>query len=173
MSAMSEKPSGSATRETCRVVVLYDGAETRTAALEFSDHLRWHFSDDLDFEIAWWRADFLEELSLAELAAAQAAEADVILVCIRPDAGAVPPMKTWFTSWAAHHIDHDAALVELEVPPPAGMESARHFFREAARAAGLDYLEPAAENASARFVPVSWDLLRDDLPAPEHYGLNE
>ena len=181
MSALLESTSEFEAKERCRVVVLYDGADTREKALRFCDHLMVHFSEDLTFEFEWWRTDFLAEIQLAELSAAQAENADVFIVCTSPNKQLSPPLKQWFNSWTIKHAGHTGALVDLGAMPTGQSGCAwatQQFLREAAKAASLDYLEPVSDSfhpflGSYQASQHTNTLLRDESPAPDHYGLNE
>jgi hypothetical protein len=83
-------------------------------------------------------------------------------------------VKDWFASWAGHHAGHAGALVDL-IPTAAGAPECawvtHEFLREVSQIATLDFLEPATNPAMATrvFPAAAWN----DLPVPEHYGLNE
>ena len=180
MSALLESISEFEAREVCKVVVLYDGADMREKAMRFCNHLMFQFSEDLTFEFEWWRTDFLAEIQLAKISAAQAKDADVFIICINPGKQLAPLVQRWFDSWANEHAGHIGALVDLgalTMAQPGCAWATQQFLREVAKVASLDYLEPTKEAAnpcgifaqSATASPLGWD----DSPAPEHYGLNE
>ena len=181
MSALLESISEFESKESCRVVVLYDAADTREKALRFCNHLMLQFSEDLAFEFEWWRTDFLAEIQLAELSANQAENADVFIVCTSPDKQPSPPLKQWFGSWANKHAGHTGALVDLSAMPMGQSGCAwatQQFLREVSKAASLDYIEPVNDSSNAFGGPYqasqyTMTLLRDESPAPDHYGLNE
>lgn len=174
MSALLESISEFEARESCRVIVLYDSAVTREKALRFCDHLMRQFGEDLNFAFEWWRTDFLAEIPLAEISAAQAKDADVFIICINPGEQLAPPVKQWFDSWADKHAGRPGALVDLNARPAdqPGWDWATHqFLREISKIATLDFLEPAG---SSPVVIQAFPLrMLNDPPAPEHYGLNE
>lgn len=177
MSALLKSFSQFDAKQNCRVVVLYDSVDTRAKAMQFCDHLLLQFGEELDIEFDWWRTDFLAEIQLAELSAANAVTADIFIVCTNPAKQLPPPVKTWFDSWADKHAGHLGALVDLSAMPTGQPGCAQPFLREISKAASLDFLEPiqdashpywASYQASENRVPH-----RDEPPAPEHYGLNE
>jgi len=179
--------SSLAHRDTCVVVIVYDDAATRARAMAACDCLIQQCWAELEFDFQWWRTDFLTDEMLAELAAEQAAHADVVIVGCDPQRDFSAPLRDWFENWAARRQGRDGALLNLmseSTPSGSGWRN-EQFLRDIARRAMLDYLTPAEpvqgelpasfEEAERRANLHSslLDEILNQPPRPPSFGLND
>jgi hypothetical protein len=127
------------------VVVAYEDVASRNSAIQLCDRVFQEFNGDLDFKADWWAFKYLGTPELGELAAAAAANSDLVIVSA--DGGGEFPLdiKHWFERWLSKlskRAQSEGALVSL-VPPAAPANqggSKENYLRTVARRANLDYL---------------------------------
>ncbi len=185
MNAAIEDMNTSNFKDTCHIVVLYDGNATRARAMAACDFLVKQFWENVELNFHWWRTDFLSDPALATVAARDAVIADFLIVCSDNRNQPTPSLERWFESWLDLRGDRLGALVDLTVSR-AGQtfgltEIRQRFFREICQRGRFDYLTTLAE-AGSEFtnppaVPRELGGIINDLQAdfrpPSHYGLNE
>ena len=129
--------------ESWSVVVVYDDAETRQRAMKVCDHLVQQFWAEVEFKFHWWRTDFLEDDSMAAAAAADARNADFIVVSSSTERELSPFVKNWFEGWIAQRQGREGAFVDLTETGAVSADHVQHhkaFLRNVARRAAMDYL---------------------------------
>lgn len=179
----------SAAEETWSVVVLYEDKATRDRALAVCDHLVKQFWAEVEFDFHWWRTSFLTDPPLAQTAAQDALEADVIIFSSVPEGEFPPEILQWFEQWADQRGDREGMLLGLThasalTPSPDTHKQLR--LRDLANRARLDYLTQIPpqfgsalpnswQNAEARAGQVTsvLDEILTKLPPPPHYGIND
>lgn len=176
-----------ARKSSCKVVIVYDDAATRARAMAACDCLIQQCWSEIEFDFQWWRADFLGDATMAELAAEQAAHADFVIVGCDPQREFSAALKQWFETWAARRGGRDGALLNLMTHWAASVAGWRNeqFLRDIAHRACLDYLTPA-ESAPGE-LPASFeeaerranlhssilDEILNQPPRPPSFGLND
>lgn len=176
-------------KEICTVVVVYEDAPTRQRALAACDLLMQQLWSQVEFELHWWRADFLENKAMAHAAAAQAADADFLIVCSNSENVMSPALKEWFESWIEDRHGRDGALLDLTESnrtATATTQSIQTFLRSIAQRAMLDYftttprtvtgtLPSSLEEAGRRASQISsvLDEILNQPPRPPSFGLND
>jgi len=185
MNAAIEDMNASNLKDTCNIVVLYDGNPARARAMTACDFLVKQFWENVELNFHWWRTDFLSDPGLATVAARDAVEADFLIVCSVNREQPTPALERWFESWLDLRGERLGALVDLTVSR-AGQtfgltETRQRFFREICQRGKFDYLTTLAEAGSEFTTPspspremggIIDDLQGDSRP-PSHYGLNE
>ena len=177
-----------ATGETWSVVVLYEDKPTRDRAMATCDHLVRQFWTEVEFDFHWWRMDFLADPGMAQTAALDAREADIIIFS-SAEAEFSPVILRWFDQWPEQRGGREGILLDLTHAPPTSMQIIARkqiFLRQVANHAGLDYLTRLPlqiestlpnswQNAEARAGQVTTvlDEILNKLPPPPHFGLNE
>lgn len=176
-----------ARKDSCTVVIVYDDAAARARAMEACDCLIQQCWAEVEFDFQWWRADFLADPMMAEVAAEQAANADFVIVGCDPHQEFSPALREWFESWADRRRGRDGALLNLMSEWAASAAGWRNeqFLRDIARRALLDYLTPAS--AAESRLPASFeeverranlhssilDEILNQPPRPPSFGLND
>jgi hypothetical protein len=173
----------------CRIVLVYEDSATRERLLRLGDRLIAEFGEDIDFDGAWWRLDFLSDPGLASLAAGVAAKADIIAFSFNLAGAWRSPLRKWSAMWADKRTGPEGAMLVL-----MGSESEARTFsslptnplRDIARRANMDYLVPVEGPAPAaganlldqflkqaghlRFVP---ETPSNPGASSAHWGINE
>ncbi len=182
------KLTSSVAGETWSVVVLYEDKSTRDRAMTTCDRLVQHFWTEVEFDLRWWRTDFLVDPNMAQTAALDAREADILIFC-SSDAVFSPTILQWFDRWVDARSGREGMLLDLthaSASPAAIATPKQNHLRHFAHRARLDYLKHLPPQIAGS-LPDSWQSARaragqltavlDDilkkLPPPSHYGLNE
>ena len=129
--------------ELWSVVVLYEDAATRQRAMKVCDHLVQQFWAEVEFKFHWWRTDFLEDDTMAATAAADAGNADFIVVSSSAERELSPFVKNWFETWIAQRQGREGAFVDLTETGAVSAAHVQHnkiFLRNVAHRAAMDYL---------------------------------
>lgn len=141
---MSEELKSSPTeRQGWSVVVVYEDAECREAAVTFCDRLVERFWNQCEFGIDWWSFDQLREPNSAEQAAGKTVEANFMVFATRPQGVMPRELVSWVESWAHRRGDREGALVGLLDPStdPEGCSELKHMYlRGLAHRLDADYL---------------------------------
>lgn len=173
---MTTDPESSELQAVCTVVVLYDGDAARTRALSACDYLVGQFWQDLELKFHWWRVDFLQDPSLAQIAGDDAVAADFLLVSCNDERGVAAMLEVWCESWLARRSGERGALVELrstENSRRAAPSLLTKLFHEICERGGFDYLTSVHEQERAPRAAVALDEVLGETRPPSHYGLNE
>src|SRR5262249_2345710 len=152
----------------CVVAVVYDNDSARNLAIHVCDTLSQTFIGDLEFDVSWWRFNYLADSLIAGAASQAAARADLILVIL--GAESIPgDVQAWFEGWLSRREGKEGALV-------VGRTS---LASKDAGAATDAYLRLAAERAHLDFVPLfdssasrREDRLREDGTFSDPAGLD-
>lgn len=167
------------------VVIAYEDLETGKRAIKTYDYLVEHLGDQCLFANQMWKFDVLAVSKLREIAAKDAAMADIIIIAAHEGNQLPPEVKTWIELWVSYRI-RASALVGL-----FGAESIDNPVR--------DYLSGVAKRAKIEFFcqpgiwpgrtnqhdPMNLASARNDKtfsllanvmkeePAVSHWGINE
>ncbi len=137
---------------TFNVVIAYEDFETGKHAKKTYDFLAQNLGDDCQFSNQMWKFDVLSIPKLREMAALDAAGADIVIVsCHGSDLPA--EVKAWIESWLSHQ-GRPLALVALFDCPEEQIEGTR---------AAHDYLAAVAQRGQMEFF-----AQLDDWPARRH-----
>jgi len=181
MKATSDHSETAEFQEVCTIVILYDGIATRTRAMATCDYLVRQFWSDVELKFHWWRTDFLQDPTLAVVAAENAAAADFLVIANEATGEISPALESWFESWLARRRDRQGALVDLALTTAAPTGAREQFLREICQRGNFDYLAafPAGVGSANSSGEVSGGAARlgddpvDEFRPPTHYGLNE
>ena len=175
--------------DVCAVVVAYEDTATRDRAVLLCDHLVNKLWDDLDFELSWWKFDFLRDPQIAAEAAAAAGKADMVVFSAHAAQEFPPTVKTWVESWVANRDGRDSALVALigmEEDLTKGTSPIHIYLRDVAHRAKMDYLSDVPDAPSvgvdgsvgaiaqrAETVTSVMERILQQASPPSHWGINE
>jgi hypothetical protein len=186
-SNIGKRPSASGA--ACAVVVAYEDTATRDRAMLLCDHLVNQLWEDLDFELSWWKFDYLSDPQIAAEAAQAVGRADMVIFSAHAGRELPQAVETWVETWPADRDNPESALVAL-----IGMESdlmkgvcpIHVYLREVARRARMDYLIDPREDLSvggdssveaiaqrAGTVTSVMDRILRQANPPSHWGINE
>lgn len=167
------------------VVIAYEDLETGKRAMKTYDYLVEHLGDQCLFANQMWKFDVLSVSKLRDIAAKDAAAADIIMIAAHEGNQLPREVKAWIELWLSYKT-HASALVGL-----FGTESVDNPVR--------DYLAGVAKRAKIEFFcqPGLWpgrsekhnsmDLARNrnektlsvlativkEQPMVSHWGINE
>jgi hypothetical protein len=130
---------------TIKVVIVYEDFEAGKHAKATYDFLVEHLGHECQFTNQMWKFDVLTIAKLREIAAKDAAFADIIIVACRGDE--LPSdVKGWFELWLAER-SHPIALVGLfnEEAGPEISEAARSYLAEIAQRGRMEFFAKPTE----------------------------
>jgi len=119
------------------VVIAYEDLETGKRAMKTYDYLVEHLGDQCLFANQMWKFDVLSVSKLREIAAKDAAAADIIMIAAHEGNQLPREVKAWIEQWLSYKT-HASALVGL-----FGVESVDNPVR--------DYLAGIAKRAKIEF----------------------
>lgn len=145
MGASYLQPEPLGEQRACAVAVIYEDSAARNEAIQLCARLMRAFEQELEFDFTWWRFKFLLDPEIAQLAAAAAAGADLILVAVHRAESFPLEVESWFERWPAQRKLSEGALVLIH--SAGGNESqtglSDAYLRLVAQRARLDYLPPS------------------------------
>src|SRR5256885_5815348 len=83
MNSLFTKPQTDESPEEGEVfftLIAYEDSMTRNRAMQICDRLMEKFWMDMEFDLSWWRFDFLRDAGIVKAAANAAARSDLILI---------------------------------------------------------------------------------------------
>ena len=140
MSSTQEQTGYYEVRTRCAVAVVYEDVAARDAAIELCDTLVGKFAGDLEFDLTWWRFDYLTEPMIAQEAGEAVAKADMILVVMDHPDGFPWEVRAWLDHWLGKRRSAAGALAVLKMPGTVDYPYQDAWFRSVARGANLDFL---------------------------------
>ena len=183
------RPSRSDSADAMTVAVAYSDKATRERAMLLCDHLVDKLWQDVDFEITWWKFDYLNDPRIAADAADAARQADMVIFSAEADRELAPAVQSWIESWAAKRASREGALVALigNANGPANGTGPIHIYlRGVAQRAEMDYLSNLPDSLSEPVIgsigsisqqaapPASTlDRIHQRASPYSHWGINE
>lgn len=173
-------------------VVAYEDIRAREHAIRVFKQMVPQLNGAWEFDYSWWRFDYLKDATLADLAASDAIQADVVIVAANPEGDFPEALTEWIESWASRKTNLPSALVGLlgEADDPRRLTSPRHAsLRAYANLARMDYLPchppgtsapcaqrdspfPETQRRVETVTPVMETILHH-RPPPRGWGINE
>jgi hypothetical protein len=164
------------------VVIAYEDLETGKRAIKTYEYMVEQLGDQCLFSNQMWKFDVLMVPKLKDIAAKDAAAADIIIVSAHEGKPLPNEVKAWMETWLSYK-SQASALVGL-----FGNESVnrpvRDYLAEVARRAKIEFFcQPGILPGTTRTTPTrAWE--RDDksyaflsrateMPAVSHWGINE
>ena len=175
--------------EALAVAVAYEDTQARNRAMLLCDHLVNQLWEDVDFEISWWRFDYLHDARIAAAAAAAAGSADMVIFSADANRELKGPIKEWIETWTARRAGREGAVVSLTAATgvqPSGMGPVQSYLRDVARQAGMDFLSNLPSSRSeplngsiesilhrATAMTSVMERILKQVSPPSHWGINE
>ena len=135
-----------------RILIAYDTIQTGKRAEMIYERLLERLGNNFEFEQQLWRFDLLEDHILRELAAQDAAQADIVIIATDNDSDLPISVQLWLESALEQHVGA-AALVALtrHHKPPV-----QPYLEDVARRGGMDFFAQAADvtNGSSLSIPL-------------------
>jgi len=158
MSTTTEDPlgraEGTAAENSCRVAVFYDSTDARQRAVGVGHYLVREFWEELDFAFSWWRLRYLQDASIAEVAALEALSSDILVFSVEAQAHPGEEVLAWLDLWVPQRNESLGAIVPLLYPSTADAISESPWMveiEEMARQTGLECLLPPGLKGSPMF----------------------
>jgi hypothetical protein len=172
-------------RPIFQVLVVYEDFAAGRRANETCSFLLSQLGDEFELRCGMWKFEILRNARLAEMAAAKALEADVIIVAVHESSLLPVEVTSWINHWLPLRDGRTAALIALidgAVNPTGVVPPVCACLQKVAAAASMDFFphivglrdEPPAK---IRFPGGDTSAhLDESMPrrAPErHWGINE
>jgi hypothetical protein len=129
--------------QACRLAVIYDDQEARNRVACLVDNLRRSLGRDIELAESWWKFSLLRQHGLGELAADDAARADLVLFSFGEGNDLPNDIAVFNDLWVKRRETQEGLLGILlnhsTVSIPR-IESLREYFAGLARKAGLDFV---------------------------------
>jgi hypothetical protein len=137
-------PFGSAEKDAepiFNVVIAYEDFETGKQAKRTFDVLGDQLKNDCRFTNQMWKFDVLNIPKLREMAAKDAAMADIVIISCRAKDQLAPEVKAWIELWLAEENNAIALVALLDNSPGFPMEGAnlRRYLSEVAVRGGMEF----------------------------------
>lgn len=176
----SDYVQDAAVSSPCKVIVFYDDVRSRERVLTLSDRLVPQFWEDFEFEISWWKVNFIKNLLFHEAIIKELMSADIIIFALSPAFEVGLDIKESMEFLMRFRTNNQGLLVMALTPSYSPQDQYRHthqYLASLAESHGLDYLSEWAmklksaqmDDASQRIGPI------DSTPPTEgqHWGINE
>jgi len=134
-------------------VVTYDNFDSGIRAKEILDRLARALGSQLTMNISMWKFDVLELDKLQDMAANDAAEADIIIISTSGVGELCPGVQQWIERWLSRKQPESSAFVSLNEADPDGT---------AESPAVGEYLQNVASRGNLSFFSQ-----RGNLPVPD------
>jgi hypothetical protein len=167
------------------VVIAYEDFDTGKHARRTYDFLVQHLGDESRFRNQMWKFDVLGVPKLKQMAAKDAAAADIIIISAHGLNELPSEVKAWIELWTKEKI-HAMALVGLFDPGECASNPVRSYLEDVAAHAGLEFfaqpglwpgreedgIQPRISAAGGKALTVLADLVQHDKEIPR-WGINE
>lgn len=123
------------------VVVVFEDAAAGEHAGTFYNHLKQRLGSNFDLTRFQWSFSLLDEYLVRDVAAHDAASADIVILATHGDADLPEHVRSWFQSWVGRNPNPSALVLLFD--QPATCAAARAELRSAlqtlAAAGGMDF----------------------------------
>lgn len=123
------------------VVIVYEDFETGKQAKRTFDFLAEQLKGDCAFMNQMWKFDVLNIPKLREMAAKDAATADIVIISCRGSSELAPEVKAWIELWLAENNQAIAlvALVDKSTASPMESVALRRYLAEVALRGNMEF----------------------------------
>jgi hypothetical protein len=175
------------TRPLFEVLVVYEDFVAGRRAGDTCSFLLSQLGDEFEFRSEMWKFEILRNPKLVEIAAAEALEADVIIVASRGTAPLPREVTNWIERWLPLRVERTGALIIAQIEGSMILKRAATavyaYLEKVAATAKMDFLPhffAGAEKASPSRPPLApevssphWDELIQRPATTRHWGINE
>jgi hypothetical protein len=141
-------PSDLEAKPTFNVAIIYENFAAGKHAKETYDVLTQNLEDECRFSHQMWNFDVLGNPKLREMAASDAAQADIIIVSFDSENKLPASLKAWIEQWLGREINAIALVALFATPHEASKQSqATHeYLAEVARRGEMElFAQPCDE----------------------------
>ena len=188
MQSLSFPAFGSSEKEVnsaLNVVIAYEDLETGKRAMKTYEYMVQQLGDQCLFANQMWKFDVLTVPKLKEIAAKDAAAAEIILISAHEGRELPDQVKSWIELWLSYKTEANALVGLLGTEGPEN--PVRNYLAEVARRAQMEFFcQPGVwPNSSATRSASTLALPRNDktfaflasasqeIPVFPHWGINE
>lgn len=135
--------SASNSRQPFQILIAYESFACGLQAVQIYQRLVRKLEEEFAFEMDFWRFEVLAIPSLGEVGAAQAAEADLVMIAIDGRYSLPVEFQRWIESWIDTKVGQDTALVllsNLAGDSLAQAASIRQHLRQLASRGGMTFI---------------------------------
>ena len=164
----------------CKIIVFYDDIRSRERVLKLSDHLVPQFWEDFEFEISWWKVNFMANPLFHEAIIKELKGADIVVFSLAPDFQMTHETKESMEFLMGFHINSQGLLVmalSKNYGPVNQYVDIHNFLESLAKRNRLDFLsEWQFEMENDQTDKASKQIgMPDAMPPTEgqHWGINE
>ncbi len=174
---------------TLKATVIYDDFDFATRAAALLERVALRVHEAMKWDVKPWRLDVLKQSSLAEVAGAEAADADLIVFALSKTHSPPQELTVWLEDWEAHRQIENPAVMVLIPGEHAAVTPLWHELKQFAARHGLAFLSShdVRDNGdSMQFVHQLWQRRQPAAPAlelivdspspprpPPQWGINE
>ena len=138
---------------TLNIITFFEDVATGKRGKQVYDYLASHLGEEFEFNHQVWKLDILSTPSLRDLAAKDAADADIVIVSVRGDREFAPEIKSWLDVWIGQHATPLAlvALFHPEFKDSETAQSLRRYLQQISTIGKMDFFsepEPQLGNGS-------------------------
>lgn len=159
------------------ITIAYDEKRAGQRAAQLFSLIGREYEGNVNIAIQPWRFDMLSDPEWRKFAAAEALQADILVMAMSNPAHLSAAIEQWFTTWLNDKRGFHAAviaLVETENEVDALHSPELKFLESATREAGLDFFTPRLEYPRHNWeaTGISPQALSYRRPY-RHWGINE
>jgi|GEM_PF-1862030 len=129
------------------VVIACEDSSTAAPACEVLELIERRLTDEGRLFYQWWNFEVLTVDSLRELAATEAATADIIIIGLHEGRGLPPEVSEWMKRWLGLRKDRPGALVALLDPDLKTTAASEQILAHLRQAAAFGHMEFFATRA--------------------------
>ncbi len=134
--------SGRQTAPVFKVVIAYEDFATARRAQQAFDFLSQNLSHQWQVTSQMWKFELLSPRQLRDMAASDAATADVVMVACHDDSELPPHVRSWIETWTRRRGRIVALVAVLDGTPAQakGPRSPQPYLEGVAKRAGVEFL---------------------------------
>ena len=141
---------------TCNinVVIAFEDATAGKHAEAFYEHLKERLGAEFDFTRYQWSFNLLEDLHVRDVAAHDAATADIVIVATHGDGELPEHVDAWFQGWVGRNAGPMALVALFDRPAECAetREDLRSSLARMAQTGGMDFFAEPENSPNTEFV---------------------
>jgi len=136
------------------VVIVFEDAAAGNHADSFYEHLTDRLGSDFEFTHYQWSFNLLKDTSVRDVAAHDAAMADIVILATHGDAELPEQVDEWFQAWVGRNAGPMALVALFDRPAacPDTREEVRSSLARIAQCGGMDFFAEPENSPNTEFV---------------------
>ena len=152
----SEREGGDGLQITCdiNIVIAFEDAAAGKHAEAFYDHLKERLGTEFQFTRYQWSFNLLGDLHVRDVAAHDAATADIVIIATHGDANLPAHVESWFQAWIGRTAGPRALVALFDRPAPCAetREDLRSSLARIAQTGGMDFFAEPDNSPNTEFI---------------------